>query len=244
MNPSQVRPLILGHRGARVEAPENTLLAFDLAKQMGAHGVELDILVSKDKELVVTHNEDLSLLTSQKGYVSHYNLDQLKKIDFGKGEKIPTLAEVFDLLGNDFLINVEIKGTNLFSDGREQKLIELIKKYKMEENVVVSSFNIFAIRRMYKLAPHIKRGYLFYEKQDPLSLKGGFDFYVHPYSYHPSLKLAQAPLLDKLRQKNKKIWVWTVNEVDDAKRLVEEGVQGIITDDPRKMLAHFLPSSP
>lgn len=233
------QPLILAHRGARLEAPENTLLAFDLAKQMGAHGVELDILLSKDGQLVVTHNEDLSLLTPQRGYISQFTLEKLKQIDFGKAEKIPTLAEVFDLLGNQFLINVEIKGQNLFADGREQKLFRLIQDFKMEENVVVSSFNIFALQRMRKVAPHIKRGYLFYERQDPLSKRGGFDSLIKPYSYHPSRVLAQKPLLERLKQKKSKIWVWTVNEVDEAQRLVEEGVEGIITDDPRKMLNFF-----
>ncbi|MBF0491435.1 MAG: hypothetical protein HQM15_01485 [Deltaproteobacteria bacterium] len=236
---SSTHPLIIAHRGARLKAPENTLAAFDLAKKMGAQGVELDILVSADGHLVVTHNEDLSLLTSHSGKISGHTLKELKQIDFGQGEKIPTLAEVFDLLGRDFWINVEIKGENIFAEGREQKLFRLIQDFKMQENMLVSSFNIFALRRMRQIAPQIKRGYLFYERQDPFSTRAAFDFLFQPYSYHPSRVLADKKLLEKLKKKNKKIWVWTVNEVDEARALVESGVEGLITDDPRKMLEHF-----
>src|SRR4030095_11421525 len=96
-------PRVIAHRGASREAPENTLPAFERAKKIGADGVELDVLPAKDGSLVVTHNEQLAPLTGVKGRVAQFSLRELKALDFGshfsskfKGEKIPTLEEVFD----------------------------------------------------------------------------------------------------------------------------------------------------
>lgn len=237
------RTLILAHRGARREAPENTISAFQKAMEMGSDGVELDILISKDQKLLVTHNENLKEFTGLNKKVRHLNLRELRELDFGshfssafKGEKIPLLAEVFELLRGKMIINVEIKGTHIPGDGRENILCQLIADMKMEEQVWVSSFNVFALRRMMKIAPHIKRGYLFYEKQDPFSKKGGWDFFVKPQSWNISRTLIQNNTIDRVHQKGRECWIWTVNEEKEVEQFSLAGADVIITDEPRKFI--------
>ena len=237
------RPLILAHRGAPREAPENTLSAFQKAREMGADGVELDILLTKDRQIVVTHNENILEFTGLNQNLSSLTLHELRALDFGshfsstfKDEKIPLLAEVFELLRGKMIINVEIKGTHIFNDGREEILAKLIQDLKMEDQVWISSFNIFALRRMSKLAPHLKRGYLFYEKQDFFSRKGGWDFFVKPQSWNVSRALIQNNTIQAIHQKNRECWIWTVNEEKEVKNFSQAGADVIITDEPRKFL--------
>lgn len=241
------KSLILAHRGARREAPENTMPAFEKALEMGADGVELDVLFSKDRQLVVTHNVNLEEFTGRRDTVQNMTLKELHQLDFGshfstdfRGEKIPTLAEVFDLLRGKMIINVEIKGTQIRNDGREARLAKLIADRKMEEQVWISSFNIFALRRIWKLAPHLKRGYLFYEKQDPFSKRGGWDFFVNPQSWNISKGLIQENTIREIHQKNRECWIWTVNDAEEVYKFSQWGADVIITDEPRR----FIQSNP
>ncbi len=231
--------LIIAHRGASRVAPENTLCAFEKALEMGAHGIELDVLCSKDGHLVVTHNETLIEFTGVKERVENCNLEELKSLDFGshfssqfRGEKLPTLEEVFDLVGNKAWINIEIKGKKILDEGWEKKLLELLQKWGLGEKIVVSSFNIFALKRLQQLAPEIKRGYLYYEKQDPFSKKAGFAGWIQPFSLHPSKELILENTIDEYHQKSYQCWAWTVNEETEMKSLIERKVNALITDVP------------
>ena len=237
------RPLVIAHRGASLLAPENTLSAFAKAKELGADGVELDIHPTQDGVLVVTHDEHTHRLTGVHGRVNRMTLDTLKKLDFGshfssqfRGEKIPTLEEVFELLKGRMWIDVEIKSLNIRDDGREKKLVELMRKWDMADQIEVSSFNIFALRRMAKLAPEIRRGYLFYEKQLGPSRRGGWAFYVKPYSFNISHALLRNGMVKRIHERGYRCWVWTVNEENQMQKLIEEGVDAIITDDPKKLM--------
>jgi len=237
------KPLVIAHRGASKEAPENTLPAFERAKRIGSDGVELDVLPTKDGTLVVTHNEQLAPLTGVKGKVAQFSLKELKAFDFGshfspqfKGEKIPTLEEVFDLFKNEGLINVEIKGINVRGDGREVRLAELIRKWDLAERVIVSSFNVFALRRMAQVAPEIRRGYLFYEKQIGPSRRGGWAPFLKPYSMHPSKALIRPHTISRYHKKGYKCWVWTVNEEEEMKHLIHQHADAIITDRPETLI--------
>jgi glycerophosphoryl diester phosphodiesterase len=240
------KPLIIAHRGASIEAPENTMPAFQKAKEIGVDGVELDILLSKDGHFVVTHDESLFKLTRVKGKVENLTLNQLKLLDYGshfskeyKGEKIPTLEEVFDLLKKDLLINIEIKGRKIKDDGREQKLAQLIRKRNLIEQVVVSSFNILALRRMYQVAPEIRRGYLFFEKQFAPSRRAAWAPLFHPYSLNISKALVQENTIEWIHQRGYRCWVWTVNDEKEMLRFAQMGADAIITDDPRKLVNLF-----
>src|SRR6185369_8473972 len=127
-------PLNLAHRGARRTAPENTLSAFSAARKLGADGVELDVICCNSGEMVVTHDDDLSIWSNGRGRVSDTALSALKELDFGKhfdqsfaGEQIPTLQEVVDVLGDQMFINIEIKTVTLRSTKEAQAVASLIK---------------------------------------------------------------------------------------------------------------------
>jgi len=236
-------PLIIAHRGASREAPENTLSAFQRAKELKADGVELDIYPCLDKILVVTHDDHTHRLTGVRNRVDRMTLKDLKNLDYGthfsekfRGEKIPTLEEVFELLKGSMTIDVEIKGLNIVGDGREQTLVNLIRKWGMTDQIVVSSFNIFALRRMAEIAPEIRRGYLFYEKQFGPSRRGGWAFYVKPFSFNISHALLRNGMVERIHNRGYECWVWTVNEEADMKKFITEKADAIITDDPGKLM--------
>ncbi len=236
---SSSKPFIIAHRGANREAPENTISAFSRALELGAQGVELDVLVSKDGHFVVTHDEWLYRLTGLKEWTENLTLRELKLLDFGshfsnkfKGEKIPRLEEVIELLKGKILINIEIKGRKIFNEGREEKLAQLIREFDLVDQVYVSSFNIFALHRMKQMAPEIRRGYLFFEKQFGLSRRGLWRYLFDPYSINLSKALAFEGLLPKFKNQGYACWVWSVNDEKEILKLCEMGAEAIITDEP------------
>ncbi|MBK7993294.1 MAG: hypothetical protein IPK14_07665 [Blastocatellia bacterium] len=158
------RPMNLAHRGARKVAPENTLAAFALANTLGADGIELDAFLCASGELVVTHDDDLSIWSNGSGQISNTPLTVLKELDFGshfsssfKGEKIPTFQEVVDLLPNSMFINVEIKTLSLRPTMEVKAIVELVKKNNLFSRILISSFNPLVLYHLKKLAPNIAK---------------------------------------------------------------------------------------
>ncbi|MHB1482691.1 MAG: glycerophosphodiester phosphodiesterase, partial [Bellilinea sp.] len=128
-------------------APENTLAAFILAKEQGADGIELDAKLSADGEVVVFHDRTVDRTTQGKGRVNQLTLEQLRQLDAGiwkstifKGEKIPTLAEVFEAVGGKMIINIELTNYFSISDGLPHRVVNLVRKHKLEDSVMFSSF--------------------------------------------------------------------------------------------------------
>ena len=172
--------LDFAHRGASHDAPQNTLAAFRLAREMGADGLELDVQVSKDGEAVVIHDFTVDETTDGSGWVRDMTLGQLKDLDAGSwfgpafaGERIPTLAEVFSAIGERLLVNVELKTTGMRDQGLERTVLALIERHRMEDHVLISSFNPFALRRCKRLAPRVRAG-LLVAPDLPLSLRRGW----------------------------------------------------------------------
>ena len=156
-------PLILAHRGASAEAPENTLVAFRRARELGADGVELDVTLTRDHVPVVIHDDTVDRTTDGHGSVSAMTVLEIKHLDAGKwksqeflGEAIPTLAEVFDAFAKwtkgpgterRGVINVELKSTTIRTDGVERQVVSLVEQKRLEESVILSSFNPLALMR-------------------------------------------------------------------------------------------------
>src|SRR6056297_1649122 len=143
---------ILGHRGASGMAPENTESAFKKALQSGADGVELDVHLTKDKELVVIHDERVDRTTDGTGYVKDLTLKEIKKLDAGSyfspqfaGERILTLEEALELARSFKLINIEIKNMIIKYKDIERELLGTIKKMNLESKVICSSFNHYSV---------------------------------------------------------------------------------------------------
>src|SRR3712207_1905347 len=137
------------HRGFSGKYPENTLLAFEKAIELGVDGIELDVHLSKDNEMVIIHDENVSRTTNGEGYIKDLTYEEISKLDASyiyTGQygfnKIPTLREYFELVKDkDVITNIELK-TNIFEyPGIEQKVWELIQEYHLESKVIISSFN-------------------------------------------------------------------------------------------------------
>jgi len=234
------RPVIFAHRGASAHAPENTLVAFSLALQHGADGIELDAKLSADGEVVVMHDATLKRTTGVEGKIAERTLKEIKKLDAGKwkgetfaGEPVPTLREVFSSLGGKLLINVELTNYGHGGDGLVGKVIALVHEFQLEENILFSSFSPGNIALARKLAPEIPAALLAWK-----GWLGGFSrsrwmMNISPHGLHPFRTDVTTRLIEREKQRNRFINVWTVNEPHEIKRLFGLGVDGIFTDDPR-----------
>lgn len=156
----QGRVLVFGHRGARAYAPMNTLPSFELARQQGADGIELDVRLTKDGELVLLHDPTVDGTTNGHGAISEMTFEQVRELDAGgwfdpmfRGTQIPTLDEVFAAFGDRLLINVEIKAEGFSYTGIEAKVADAIERFGVEKTVIVSSFNPLTLRRFHHVAP-------------------------------------------------------------------------------------------
>ena len=235
------RPLVFAHRGACAHAPENTLAAFELALEQGAHGIELDAKLSADGEVVVIHDATVERTTGAQGRVSQLSLSALRELDAGSsfserfyGEKIPTLVEVFEMIGKQALINVEL--TNYYNVARDElpdKVCELVKKFGLQKNVLFSSFRTSNLKRTQELLPEVPCGLL--------ALRGWKGWWARSFGFnfgdyqalHPALEDVTAQQIARVHRLKRRIHVFTVNSADDMHRLIHWGVDGIITNDPK-----------
>ena len=233
------KPLVFGHRGARQAAPENTLAAFRKALEMGADGIELDVMLSADGVPVVIHDSTLERTTNGNGRVEERPLDQLRELDAGghfspqfRGEPIPTLAEVLDAFGGALRINIELKSRSSADDGLEARVVELVRARALDSSVIFSSFNPLSLWRARRLAPEIRRG-LLYARDMPIYLSRAW---AAPFlgldAVHPEAGMVDARYMRWARSKGYHVNVWTVNEPPEMLRLIEVGVDMLITDRP------------
>lgn len=233
--------LVFGHRGAMAYAPMNTISAFELAAQQGAHGVELDVQRSKDGHPVIVHDFTVDATSDGQGNVSDMTLAELKMLDVGSyfsaeftGTRIPTLDEVFETVGRKLIINVEIKSQTETTDGVEQVVADCIARHAMQERVIVSSFNPHALQRFRAIMPDVPIGYLYhpqtFEQTQPLMAAITYEA-VHPY-----YEMIDAAHAEAAKTAGYYINAWTVNDVDEAKRLQALGVNTIMTNNPDVIL--------
>ncbi|MEZ0481911.1 glycerophosphodiester phosphodiesterase family protein [Planococcus sp. SSTMD024] len=230
---------IFAHRGSSGTHPENTLPAFVEAAALPVHGVELDVHLSKDGELVVIHDEKVNRTTNGKGYVKDMPLAELKQLDAGNwkagewaGTAIPTLAEVFDVFKDTrHVLNVELK-TDVFPyPGAVEKVARLAAEQGMEHQLVISSFNHPDV----KLAVdrhHVPGAIL---ASNILVDMAAYAETVGTERLHLSLPYALRHGAE-LVEKGLAVYVYTVNRLDYAEQLRQIGASGIFTDYPQKML--------
>jgi glycerophosphoryl diester phosphodiesterase len=221
-------PLIIGHRGASADAPENTLAAFGLALDQGADGVELDVQLSADGQLVVFHDDDVARMTSGQGKVADLTLAQLKQLTLPAGQTIPTLDEVLESFGRQLLYNIEVKDFGWRNRGTETAVSDTIISHQLEEHVLISSFNPLALRRLRATLP----------PRIPLALIRGGGWLQYSYlladgaADHPHYGLVDADYMAWARKRGYLVNVWTVDDPAEARRLTDLGVNGIITNKP------------
>lgn len=224
-----MKPKIIAHRGASAGAPENTIAAFQLALDLQADGIELDVMLTADKQLVVIHDDTVDRTTNGSGRVSDLNLEEIRRLDAGQGEKVPTLLEVLDAFGGKLLINIELKNYTSIFDTLPVEVSKLIKSYGLVEDVLISSFNPFNISRVQRRIPDAKLGLITQPQQAKRWIWRFFEY----DSLHPHFKDVDPILVSALHARNRKVNAWTVDDPQEIKRLVDLKVDGIITNDPK-----------
>jgi glycerophosphoryl diester phosphodiesterase len=222
-------PKIYGHRGASAYAPENTMAAFQLAIEHNADGFELDVMLSNDGEVVVIHDDTVDRTTNGTGRVKDLTLDELRALDAGDGEKIPTLAEVFEKFGDRVLVNIELKNYSSIFDSLPVKVANLVNSFNLEQSLLVSSFNPFNLPRFAKRLPEIKLGLITMPNKAQHWLWRMFRY----DALNPQYTDVDRTLVAALHAQNRAVNVWTVDDPDEIRRLAALNVDGIITNDPR-----------
>ena len=238
------RPLVLGHRGASAEAPENTLAAFSLALSQGADGVELDAQRCASGEVVVIHDASLQRTTGLGAPVTHASWSVIRTLDAGswkserfRGERVPLLAEVLD--GFPRLVNVELKCEAADDGGLTAEVVRVIRSAKAAARVLLSSFNVLCLWRARQLAPEIPRALLF-EREQRWPLRSGL---LAPLlgvvAMHPEHVLATPERVERWRQRGYSVGCWTVDDPDAAANLHRTGVAAVITNWPARIRGRF-----
>lgn len=229
---------VWAHRGASAYAPENTLEAFALADRMGADGIELDVQLSRDGEVVVVHDETIDRVSSGTGFVKDSTLAELKAMHFSRlhpeyaGAVIPTLREVYELLRDSRMtVNVELKNSIIPYPGLIEKTLKITADCGMKDRVIYSSFFHPGLLEVKRLQPDAETGMLYsdglYHAAEYAKDK------LHVDALHPALYHMQDPaLLKEAAEKGLAIHVWTVNEAADMERLIRDGIDAIITNKP------------
>jgi len=233
------RTLIFAHRGAKRAAPENTLPAFEAAVRLKADGVEFDVQYSSDGQLVIFHDFSLENTSNGTGRVSAHTLAELRELDAGlhfgpefAGTRIPTLDEVLDLLKDKLLVNIELKSVRASDDGLGQDVARKVLEHGMAEQVVISSFNPFALRRSRLTGPQIEHALLL-AVDSPGWMKSGLLFrWSKAGALHPESAMVTEEYMAQARRRGLPVRVWTVNEPEEMRRLADLGVDAIVTDVP------------
>jgi glycerophosphoryl diester phosphodiesterase len=256
LNPPGRKVVVLGHQGASGHAPSNTLASFDLALQQGADVLELDVHLTKDGQVVVSHDETIDRMSNGSGYIKSMTLADLRQFDFGfdfspdggksfpyrgKGVSIPTLEEVFKQYPG-VPVNIELKQVD---PPEEQQVWDMVEKYGMQEKVLINSFPSEPTDRWHTLVG------------DRVAVGGDrsqvteFVAYFLPFMdwlYHPKFDAFQIPvsekvgpvtihldskrLIDRAHKLGMKVHYWTINDEATMRHLVEIGADGLITDYP------------
>ncbi|MET0785540.1 MAG: glycerophosphodiester phosphodiesterase [Paenisporosarcina sp.] len=231
---------IYAHRGSSGTHPENTIAAFEAAAKLPVYGVELDVHLTKDGELVVIHDESIDRTSNGTGYVKDLTLSELRKYDYGKwfssafAETIPTLDQVLKIYKNtEHHINIELKSDVFPYEGLGEKVLHVIETFGLADRVVVSSFDHETIREFKKSAPHIEVAMLSMEV-----LVDAYDYaqFIPADALHISLPAAMRKMTKEALLKGAIIRVFTVNEIEFARALLDIGVHAIFTDYPEQMM--------
>lgn len=233
------QPVIFAHRGASAHAPENTLAAFCLAIEHGAEAIELDAKLSADGEVMVIHDPTVDRTTNAKGAVNAFSAEELQQLDAGshfsaayQGEPVPTLDQVLAEVGKQVFINIELTNYTSPRDELPEKVAALVKKHRLEEWVLFSSFNPFNLRRVVKILPQCPLAVLALPGASGLLMRSWVGRRFAPHILHPYLSDTHQALIEREHKHGRRVHVWTVNNPQDMRRLFGEGVDGIFTDDP------------
>lgn len=232
-------PIVFAHRGDLAHAPENTLPSFQQAIQKGADGVELDAKLTVDGHVIVFHDMSVDRTSNGSGKVASLTLEAIRKLDAGswfnekfKGTQVPLLEEVFETVGKDKLINIELTNYSTPRDGLVDKVCDLIKRHGNQKQIIFSSFFASNLRRGAHILPEISRGLLAMPGIVGIWARSfGFTFGDYQ-ALHPHISSVSREQVQRVHRLKRRVHVWTANLPEEIMRLKEWGVDGIFTDDP------------
>ena len=225
-------PLIIGHRGAMGYIAENTLPSIEKAIDLGVNGVEVDVFRCASGELVVFHDKTLEKLTNATGYIEALDIDSIQKIEVLEGYTIPTLEEVLDLIKGRIFINIELKGSQTAI-----KTNEILNNYLKNnewslDKFLISSFDWDELKVFRKV--NMKAPVAVITEDDPLdAIPVALE--LNAVAINPDYKTLNSFNIKKIKEKELKIYPWTLNEIDDINKMIDFQVDGIITDYPDRI---------
>jgi len=192
-------------------------------------GIEFDLRLCRSGEVVIAHDATVARITGRRAPIRAYSYQELRELDVGsyfapefKGEKIPLFEEVIERFSQKLLFDLELKGKSIHTDGLEEKVVQLIHKYNLQERVIISSFNPMILLRIRTLDPSIKIGLNFLDD-----------------GWHWLRKLWYLPLSYLVREQKALLIPWMVNEESQMLKLFEQGVDGIISDYPSLLKSEY-----
>lgn len=235
---------IIAHRGFSGIYPENTMLAFKKAIEIGADGIELDVHLSKDGQVMIIHDEALKRTTGLDGVISDYTRAELEKISAGKTKNdefgftpIPSLEEYLAFMAEhrDKFTNIELKTAPVYYPEIEEKTLELVRKFDLEKNIIYSSFNWLSIERMQRLGTISETGLLFsgmkLYNQAHIIKSLGINY------FHPDFNDLTDEIVKSYLDNKVGLNVWTVNEIEDMKVCLSWNIDGLITNFPDRAIS-------
>ncbi|MBA9027372.1 MULTISPECIES: glycerophosphodiester phosphodiesterase [Bacillaceae] len=230
---------IFAHRGAAGTHPENTMISFYEAYRVGADGIELDVQLSKDGEVVVIHDELLDRTTNGKGNVKDHTWNDLQLLSAGykfrkqfANAAIPNLEEVLAWIqGTNMILNIELKNSVYSYPGLEEKVIALVRTYSMESRVILSSFNHYSLVHAYRIAPDIETAPLY---RDGLYMPWVYATSIGARAIHPSIHMASDAIVVASMKEGVAVRPYTINKEDKMRHLFEIGISAFITDFPER----------
>jgi glycerophosphoryl diester phosphodiesterase len=228
------QPLIISHRGDRLQANENTILACELAVQQGANALEIDIRETGSGDVVLLHDNSLQRIFNKPGYVGQTALSELRTFPFvphatQRTSYIDTLDDLFDRFKNTVPINLDAKTIHFFDFKFADKIIATIRNHNLWDTVWISCFNPFLLQILKLKNRRIRTGYLF---QRTTWMHTMYDLVTFADAWHPHYRVLTEDLITKSIKHGKELYIWTVNEVDIIQEVLRYPVHGIITDRP------------
>ena len=232
--------LVLGHRGAMGIAPENTIVGIKIALDIHVDMFEIDVHLSRDKKLIIIHDEKVDRTTDGTGYISNLKSKYIRSLDAGikfskkfKGLRVPFLEEVFDLMKNtDARLNLEIKNGPVFYKGIEDHIIELIDSYDYYDRVLVSSFDHHTLKKIKQINKRVDTAILYgsnlYDLEKYIEL-------LEVSAVHPHYFWATRDLTKKMHNMDIAVNTWILNEKEDFKKFSRMGIDSIGTNYPDRM---------
>lgn len=235
-----MKMLTYGHRGYSSSYPENTMLSFKAAiNEAHCDGIELDLHLTKDDQLVIIHDELVDRTTNGSGLVMDMSLKELKELDASykfpqyKGiAKIPTFEEYCEFMSDNLNVvsNIELKTNIIYYKDIEEKVINMIRKYGLDNNVIISSFNHQSIVFIKEIDRYIPCGLL--QDGKPLVNAGYMAHKMGVQFYHPDISTLSKEVVDECIMNGISINTWTVNDMESLKKCVDWGITGVITNYP------------